>query len=139
MTEREFSSAKINILRPCLLLLVVFNHCTAGMDMINGGGNSLISNYIQIYLGKTLTPAAVSTFFVISGYLYFANVTDFNRDVYITKTKKRIKSLIIPYLLWNLAGIIIISIKGSSLNFDSIGAFLVNFGVVTCGTKIHST
>lgn len=87
------------------------------------GGNSLISNYKQIYLGKTLTPAAVSTFFVISGYLYFANVTDFNRDVYITKTKKRIKSLIFPYLLWNLAGIIIISIKGSSLNFDSIGGF----------------
>lgn len=104
MSDKKLSSNAINLLRPCLLLLVVFNHCTIDLDGIIGGGNSLISSYLQVLLGKTITPAAVSIFFVISGYLYFANIKYFNKGTYAIKTKKRVKTLLIPYLLWNLAG-----------------------------------
>lgn len=86
---------------------------------------------MQILLGKTLTPAAVSTFFVISGYLYFANVTNFNKEAYITKTKRRGKTLLIPYLLWNLAGVITLIVLGTfnegKVGFNSLSDFLSQF------------
>lgn len=91
----------------------------------------MISCYLQILLGKTLTPAAVSTFFVISGYLYFANVTNFNKEAYITKTKRRFNTLLIPYLLWNLAGVITLIVLGTfnegKVGFNSLSDFLSQF------------
>lgn len=131
MTQKNLSSSTINLLRPFLLLLVVFNHCTMSLDNIMGGGNSLICRYIQVFLGKTLTPAAVSTFFVVSGYLYFANVASLNKDIYFYKTRKRIWTLVIPYFLWNLAGVLTMFLLrffiGSPLGFDTFGGFLRQF------------
>ena len=44
--------------------------------------------------------AAVPLFFFISGFLFFYN-THFDLTVYQKKNKKRIHSLLIPYLIWN--------------------------------------
>lgn len=44
--------------------------------------------------------AAVPLFFFISGFLFFYN-THFDKTVYQKKIKKRIHSLLIPYLIWN--------------------------------------
>lgn len=87
--------------------------------------------YIQVFLGMTLTPAAVSIFFVISGYLYFANVASLNKDIYFYKTRKRIWTLVITYFLWNLAGVITMFLLrcfiGTPLGFDTFGSFLRQF------------
>lgn len=46
--------------------------------------------------------SAVPLFFFISGYLYFRGGNEgFSVNQYITKTRNRIKSLLVPYLLWN--------------------------------------
>lgn len=49
---------------------------------------------------------AVPFFFMMSGYWYF-RMNIFSTDVWErikTKNKKRIKSLVVPYLLWNTFG-----------------------------------
>jgi hypothetical protein len=41
-------------------------------------------------------------FFIFSGYLFFANIDRFNKQVYATKIRTRVSTLLIPYLLWNI-------------------------------------
>lgn len=41
-------------------------------------------------------------FFFLSGYLFFLNVKVWNKDTYVAKLKKRVFTLLIPYLLWNV-------------------------------------
>ena len=42
------------------------------------------------------------TFFVMSGFLFFANVEQFNKEIYWQKIGRRVKTLLIPYIVWNL-------------------------------------
>ena len=52
-------------------------------------------------LFKRLCRSAVPVFFIISGYLFFQNITEFKKEAYSSKVKSRIRTLLIPYLLWN--------------------------------------
>ena len=58
---------------------------------------------INIFLGKIVnecfTRYAVPLYFIISGALFFR---DYDDKKYFDKIKKRIKSLLIPYLIWNV-------------------------------------
>lgn len=58
----------------------------------------LIMNFSKI-VTKIITPAAVPLFFIISGALFYRN---YRNDDYLLKLKSRIKSLLLPYLLWNI-------------------------------------
>lgn len=59
-----------------------------------------VSQYIQYFLGGGICGVANYMFFLISGYLYFQNINCYTS--FKQKIKKRIKSLLIPYLLWNV-------------------------------------
>jgi hypothetical protein len=58
-----------------------------------------------------------SSFFLFSGFLFFFNITVWNREIYFKKLKTRINTLLIPYLLWNTLSVIIrpIMIAGGRL------------------------
>lgn len=88
------TSGAINLLRFPLALLVIFIHTATDTTNIN-----------------VIASAAVPTFFFISGYLYFLNIDQFTWNTYRQKTRKRLHSLIIPYLLWNLLAFLCIVIK----------------------------
>lgn len=45
----------------------------------------------------------VPGFFLLSGYLFFSNVYDLNIEVWCEKLKRRVKTLLIPYIFWNTA------------------------------------
>lgn len=49
-----------------------------------------------------LTHIAVPTFYLISGFLFFNNFNKWSWSTYKRKIKSRIKTLFIPYILWNL-------------------------------------
>jgi len=44
-------------------------------------------------------------FFFLSGFLFFFNVKTFDRTCYKNKLKRRLKTLLIPYLFWNVLAI----------------------------------
>ena len=61
---------------------------------------SVFSNSSYIFI-SILCSIAVPLFFFISGYLFF-KTQDFNEKIYIDKIKRRIISLFVPYILWNI-------------------------------------
>lgn len=53
-------------------------------------------------LGTYFSQVAVPFFFFTSGYFYFYKVNRFDIPCYKRKITKRVKTLVVPYLLWNL-------------------------------------
>jgi len=61
---------------------------------------------IQNFISNGLTRIAVPLFFIISGYL-FVYKSDLTKTDFEKKIKKRIQTLLIPYLFWTLLGLLI--------------------------------
>ena len=103
-TERNSQYDIIRQLRLPLIILATYAHSYGGVTE----GYSLLVNgwdtyeVLKLLVSQTLVKVAMPTFFVISGYLFFANVETFCQEIYWQKIKRRIKTLLIPYLIWNL-------------------------------------
>ena len=87
-----------------LIILVTYAH---SYGAIREGYSLLASAWdayeiLKILVSQTLVKVAVPAFFVMSGYLFFANVEKFTKEVYWQKLRRRIKTLLIPYIIWNL-------------------------------------
>ena len=57
------------------------------------------------FFSKVLPIVTVPLFYLFSGFLFFYG-KDFNKSIYQQKLLKRVRSLLIPYLLWNLIAIV---------------------------------
>lgn len=71
------------------------------MEYQNGGGTNIVE-YIEIFFSQAFCRMAVPTLFLISGYLFFQGLGVWSWNKWFSKIKKRIKSLLIPYVIWNL-------------------------------------
>lgn len=61
---------------------------------------------VSYLFASIIARTAVPLFFFISGFLFF-HKTSFNFSIYIQKLCKRCRTLLIPYLLWNLIAVAI--------------------------------
>lgn len=119
MTLDELQSKTIDFTRFPLAVGIVFIHATGsiGADTINQincdpiTGNT-VYNILGIIFSNLIFQSAVPFFFIVSGYLYFSNVKYWNKEQYIKKSRSRLKSLILPYCLWNLLGFLIAISQG---------------------------
>lgn len=76
---------------------------------------------MQYLLGGICGKLSVPIFLLISGYLFFREGSyELTKELWISKFKKRISSLLVPYLLWNFIGYIIYAIK---VGFDFVDFF----------------
>ena len=69
--------------------------------------------YVGKFFSDVFTSMMVPIFFFMSGYLYFVNVDikkGLGRDVWKSKTRSRIKTLLVPYLCWYLLVLIFFAI-----------------------------
>lgn len=87
----------ITWLRFPLSVCIILRHLTNGM----GASVNVIDERILNAIQFSFSSFAVPVFFVISGYLFFFNIESFDRNVYMHKLKRRVRSLLIPYLFWN--------------------------------------
>ena len=121
----DLQSQVIDWLRFPLAVAVVFIHSFGNppvedisllqVDPLTGEN---LFHWVRICLSHVATHIAVPTFFVISGYLFFRKVDNWNMQVYRKKMKSRFHTLVIPYLCWNLIAILItVGMK--------VGAFLL--------------
>lgn len=62
-------------------------------------GNSFVF-FVENFFTNGVCRSAVPMFFLISGYLFFQNF-EISFIGYINKVKRRIKSLVIPFLIWS--------------------------------------
>lgn len=103
----DLQSETIRFLRFPLIVGVVMSH--AKLSDINTGGfyniddsTMCLFNYISYLISDILARIPQPMFFFFSGLLFFRNVSSFNRNIYLQKLSRRVHSLLIPYVVWNL-------------------------------------
>lgn len=121
---KQIQSQAIDIVRFPLAVMVVCIH-TYFIESLNLQGTEitmegLMAPVIISLFSISLTHVAVPMFFVISGYLYFLNINDLSKDIYLDKTKKRLISIIVPYLSWNVISLILSPSRISGLSLYDI-------------------
>lgn len=110
--KRGLHSQAIDLLRFPLAAFVVAEHVFPNVRHVHFQSDTLpfdISNSPLIlqfvdFITMFVRGYAVPIFFFISGYLFFLGA-EFSKDIYLNKIKSRIKTLLIPYILWNVLAI----------------------------------
>jgi peptidoglycan/LPS O-acetylase OafA/YrhL len=102
---RDQHLARLDVLRFPLIVLIVYLHATGFTANFADGSRTLanadIVMGVQAITGS-IARIAVPLFFMMSGFLFFRG-TAFSAAIYGAKLRSRVKSLLIPFLFWNLA------------------------------------
>lgn len=101
-------SKTITIVRFPLIVAIVLIHTyisdqpnVGGVIMVPSGSLPIFDTWEYI-LRQCIAELAVPTFFLISGFLFFYKTETFTTGTYKYKLRKRFRSLLLPYLIWNL-------------------------------------
>lgn len=118
----EYLSKKIKVLSFVAIIMIVFLH--TNLFVVTDGIMASFSGFMT----SQITRVAVPLFFAISGYLFFRNCQSFNMFFLKTKVKKRVKSLMIPYLVWSSLGFLIVCflqlvMPGSFSSYGSLSGY----------------
>lgn len=100
LSINEIDSKRITSLRFLLMLLVMIKHnaIVKGLFMHElPFHETKIVNFIKEFFADGLGELAVPVFFIFSSYLLASSV-----DSYITKLKKRFRSIVVPYTIWTV-------------------------------------
>jgi fucose 4-O-acetylase-like acetyltransferase len=104
-------SRKIRVLLWFAIVLVVWVHAFNSYPrylvpntLVEGGFN--VFNYFQYLISNGLTRFVMPLFFVISGYLFFYRIDP--PSLYARKITRRLHTIVVPYLIWNCAGIALV-------------------------------
>lgn len=100
MTER--TSHTIEWLRFPLIAAVVLLH--SGENGVTGP--DLYSTLCTV-LSHGILKIAVPCFFLISGFLFFGGLEEWNTPRWKEKIRRRCRTLLIPYLLWNIIAFVV--------------------------------
>ena len=93
----------ISLLRLPLIVGVVFIH-----SIKLSQGYFPLYDFCYSFITEGICQVCVPLFFFSSGYLFFQNVDKFDIRIYKSKIKRRISSLLIPFIFWNLFVVAII-------------------------------
>jgi surface polysaccharide O-acyltransferase-like enzyme len=105
----EYLRSKIKVLSFFLVILVVLVHSINVDFSLGAGQNHKVLGFVpflQEFLCNGMFRIASPLFFIISGYLFFVNITGKTNE-FVRKLKKRFRSLIIPYLFWSVLGLVV--------------------------------
>lgn len=112
----KYLSDKLKAISFLLMVMVVFLHSynleisfSSEIRVKIQGYNS----FIQDLISQGITRIAVPLFFAISGYLFFINIKNGSFTEFQLKFRKRLKSLVLPYLFWSICGILLFLILQS--------------------------
>lgn len=111
-SNEELQSKTISFLRFPLIVGVVLIHShfeeviINGVDLMKGADFHVYTN-ISYLFSSIFSAIAVPLFFFISGFLFFYKTTSFSGKTYCQKIRKRVRTLLVPYLFWNLLVILL--------------------------------
>ena len=128
--EQNTMSSTISWLRFPLIFGVVFIHCsrywrTLEIDWENFDGMQFYY-FLHNLLSELLLVVCVPTFFFISGYLFFFKQEKLDKPTYINKMRRRVRTLLVPYILWILVAILLLfsyAIRSNGFSFSEISDF----------------
>ena len=124
------NSQIISFLRFPLTFLVVAIHSRGEIgqvpDLMHITARNLY-DMVKVLGSDVIAQVAVPSFFFISGYLFFANVETWNSPAYRAKMLRRLKTLLLPYLIWNL----LMAIKLRTFSWSIFWVFWCPAGILT--------
>lgn len=106
--EKNLRYAVIDALRFPLMCCVVWIHCAFMNYSMEVGVSFVDMEHYPIYtvvsllLAENVARVAVPMFFFISGWLLFREGEEWSWRMFGGKLKRRFRTLLLPYLLWNL-------------------------------------
>ena len=125
----ELQSRVVDWLRFPLIVLVAYIHYYGPEIQPKDDIGTDIYKYLMILMSHVITRSAVPTFFLISGF-YFFSKSDFNMDVYKKKILSRIRTIVVPYILWITTFILLtvgIKLAGCLIKGNSFDGILMFF------------
>lgn len=102
MNNNELLSKTISFLRLPLIIGVVLIHSRVGTSYVAEGCFPIYTAISHI-TSNILARVAVPCFFIFSGYFFFRNGGAFTPSTYRDKLLKRSRTILLPYILWNIA------------------------------------
>lgn len=109
----QYLSTKLRAISFFAIVMVLYVHSYNLIINIKADVLSVKWDYnslIQLFVSEGIARIAVPIFFTISGYLFFLNIKNGFRSEFLMKFKKRIYTLVFPYLIWSVTGIIFVLI-----------------------------
>lgn len=105
---RGLHSQALDLLRFPLAVIIVIAHAFPELNtgtlffgrpysFDNYPACSIAFNFFSAFFRRQSVPI----YFFISGYVFFLGIEHFGREEYTRKLKNRVKTLLIPYLIWN--------------------------------------
>lgn len=104
-----------------LILGVVLIHCNFSVNFPNEIASSNNGLRIINWISSGVCKPCVPVFFILSGYLFFYNLTGFSFEQYQHKLKKRVRSLFIPYIFWCVFCAFLLFVKFKYLHMSGLG------------------
>lgn len=110
------ASSKIKAAGFLCTIMVVFRH---SLNLQAFWGTEEISNVCSfIEFGcSTLTELAVPFFFMVSGFFFF-KYNYYESGTYLKMLRKKVRTLFVPYVIWNIIGLIILLVTFQFLFYD---------------------
>lgn len=99
MEKSYFWNKKI-IVSYILSILVFWIHCSS---FANYDNNNAMVKFCSYLFGSTINGIAVPLFFILAGVAFYR---DYNDKKYVKKFISRVKSLVIPFVLWNIVNML---------------------------------
>ncbi len=116
MNERnDLRSQTLDLLRFPLAVVIVLIHVFTACGFMGGAGVAEVSAHPLLvaacrFVNAFFKGQSVPVYFFISGYVFFLGI-ELTKDGYIRKLRNRVKSLLVPYLVWNLAAVLLLAVK----------------------------
>lgn len=105
----DYVSRKIKIISFIAILFVLFQHAINFTGYIEPSSTFVTQRsfhaVFQYVVGYGFARIAVALFFLLSGFLFFRN---FTIQMYLSKVRSRVTSLLIPYVVWSTLGLVLV-------------------------------
>ncbi len=99
MRDQSLQSQTIDFLRiVCAGMVLIIHSFAVSADP----WNTSVYDAIRILSAQGICRTAVPCFFFISGYLFFSSLGEWNWDCWKGKMRRRLRTLVIPFLLWGV-------------------------------------
>ena len=105
----NYLSVKFKVVSFFLIIMVIYLHSynlNVSVNNVNREVQRGYSTFFQDFIHNGINRIPSSLFFVISGYLFFINIQGKPHE-FIAKFKKRLKTVVVPYLIWSIWGLLL--------------------------------
>ena len=115
MSRNDLRSQSLDLLRfPLAVVIVIIHTFNTGGITLQGTSISVdnmpLFKEINYFIDGFIRGQSVPIYFFISGFVFFLGV-ELTKETYLRKLKNRMKTLLIPYVIWNTIPVLLALFK----------------------------